>query len=479
MTERRKISLIYFCVAMFVAIGLFFVAAADSYLFFALPFVVGVLMLYIFSSDKVLLLIAFLTPLSIELDLKDSGIGVSFPCDVLLLGLLFVFIAKLLYEKKFDLQIAKHPISIAIYALLGWMVVTMFTSEFPVVSLKHVLSQLWFIVPSFFMCAILFKDVDNIKKFLWFYIASLMLVVCYTIVNHAVNAFDHDAAHWVMTPFYNDHTAYGAALAMFLVISAAFLFMPMRRRWKMLVFGVFALLAVALVLSSCRAAWISVVAALMVFVCVLLKIKFKWLLSVGIIMIALFFAFQSQILGALEKNDQDASGDFAENIQSMTNISTDASNLERLNRWNCAFRMFHERPITGWGFGTYQFFYGAFQKQDEKTIISTSSGDMGNAHSEYIGPLAEMGLPGMLLMIVLVSVGIGKGLLVYNKKQKRETKILVLGVTLALITYFVHGVMNNFLDTDKLAVPVWSCFAIITAIDVFHSENDVMSNEHS
>lgn len=247
----------------------------------------------------------------------------------------------------------------------------------------------------------------------------------------------------------------------------------------MLVFGVFALLAVALVLSSCRAAWISVVAALMVFVCVLLKIKFKWLLSVGIIMIALFFAFQSQILGALEKNDQDASGDFAENIQSMTNISTDASNLERLNRWNCAFRMFHERPITGWGFGTYQFFYGAFQKQDEKTIISTSSGDMGNAHSEYIGPLAEMGLPGMLLMIVLVSVGIGKGLLVYNKKQKRETKILVLGVTLALITYFVHGVMNNFLDTDKLAVPVWSCFAIITAIDVFHSENDVMSNEHS
>ena len=34
------------------------------------------------------------------------------------------------------------------------------------------------------------------------------------------------------------------------------------------------------------------------------------------------------------------------------NVSTDASNLERINRWNCAIRMYAERPFLGHGPGT-------------------------------------------------------------------------------------------------------------------------------
>jgi hypothetical protein len=39
---------------------------------------------------------------------------------------------------------------------------------------------------------------------------------------------------------------------------------------------------------------------------------------------------------------------------------------------------------------------------------------------------------------------------------------------LGLITYFSHGVLNNFLDTDKLSVPVWGFIAILVALDVYH-----------
>jgi len=51
-------------------------------------------------------------------------------------------------------------------------------------------------------------------------------------------------------------------------------------------------------------------------------------------------------------------------------------------------------PVFGFGPGTYQFEYGPYQHSTEKTLISTNFGDRGNAHSEYIGPLAEEGLPG-------------------------------------------------------------------------------------
>lgn len=70
----------------------------------------------------------------------------------------------------------------------------------------------------------------------------------------------------------------------------------------------------------------------------------------------------------LEKNRQDTSSNLEEHLQSISNISTDASNLERINRWHSAFRMFAERPIFGWGPGTYSFEYAPFQLSTEKLL---------------------------------------------------------------------------------------------------------------
>jgi hypothetical protein len=41
-----------------------------------------------------------------------------------------------------------------------------------------------------------------------------------------------------------------------------------------------------------------------------------------------------------------------------------------------------------------------------------------------------------------------------------------MGALLGLMTYYIHGIMNNFLDTDKLSVPFWGFSAIIVAIDI-------------
>ena len=184
-----------------------------------------------------------------------------------------------------------------------------------------------------------------------------------------------------------------------------------------------------------------------------------------------------QILMKMEKNNQDSSNNLAEHVQSISNISTDASNLERINRWQAALRMAEERPVFGWGGGTYQFVYAPFQLAKEKTIISTNLGDKGNAHSEYLGPLAEMGIPGLLIVLVLVIVVMYKGLMIYRRGD-REDKFLTLMATLGLVTYFVHGLLNNFLDTDKLSVPFWGFIAVIVAMDVYHTrEPEEMSDK--
>lgn len=472
-SNKIKTSALYIIAALFVAIGMYLVVKKNTLVFFALPLLFFVVLYYIYSMDKVLIFIAFVVPLSVLINLTESGLAVSLPAEPLLALLLAFFIVKLIYERKFDIKIAHHPISVVIYLMFIWMIFTTITSEIPLVSIKYILSRMWFVIPAYFMCAVLFKNPKNINKFIWFYIAGLCIVVIYTIVNHAMNGFSGKSAHWVMTPFYNDHTAYGAALAIYIILCAAYLFMPnLKKSRKITISLILCLFVTAIILSFCRASWISLIAALGVLVCVLLKIKFKYIATTAVILIGLFVAFQQQIFDALERNDQDASGNLVENIQSITNISTDASNLERINRWNSAFRLFKDRPLFGWGPGTYQFVYAPYQESRNKTIISTNAGDGGNAHSEYIGALAEMGVIGSLLVISLVVVFIYSGIKTYKRARNKESKVIVLASTIALIGYFVHGVLNNFLDTDKLAVPIWSCMAIITAVDIYHADKE-------
>ena len=100
--------------------------------------------------------------------------------------------------------------------------------------------------------------------------------------------------------------------------------------------------------------------------------------------------FQNNLITTLSTNDQDSSDNLVEHFSSLSNITTDASNMERINRWKCALKMFKEKPILGWGPSTYQFNYAPYQISSDKTIISTNFGDGGNAHSEYLGILSEL-----------------------------------------------------------------------------------------
>ncbi|MCF6169770.1 MAG: O-antigen ligase family protein [Bacteroidales bacterium] len=473
MTEKVKIAWVYGLTALFLIANFYLVLQKDFYWLFLLPLGLIVFYYYLISLDKIILFITFLTPFAVNIRDLEAGLGVSLPTEPMMFGVLMMFIANLLFENKYDRRLSGHPVSYVIYFGLLWMLLTTFTSELPVVSLKYIVSRLWFVVPFYFVAALIFKNMANIHKFFWLYLSALIVIIIYTLTIHSQYGFNEEAGHWVMSPFYNDHTAYGAALAMFVPVAVGFIFYPKSKKLhRFFAILAFLFLAVGLIFSYGRAAWISVAAALGVFILVMLRIKFYWFVLVSAVLIGGFIVFQQQIFDKLEKNKQDSSENFVEHVRSITNISSDASNLERINRWQAAIRLYEERPVLGWGPGTYQFVYAPFQRSKEKTTISTNLGDRGNAHSEYLGPLAEMGLPGMLFVLLLMVYVIYTGLKVYKKTANREVKFLTLMATLGLVTYYTHGVLNNFLDSDKLSVPFWGFTAIIVALDTFHLKRE-------
>jgi len=476
LTEKRKILVVYLVTAIFVLLNTYLVYK-EIYLGMLIPLVGIMALLYIFSLDKILLLAVFATPLAIDIGDYDLGASISVPSEPLLIGILFFMVLKVLLEGGIERRIMRHPISIAILFNLAWMLITAITSDLPLVSFKYLLARLWFIVPVYLGGLMLFRQKTNIRTFIWAYVSALIIVVFYTTWVHMGYNFSEKAGHWVMWPFYNDHTAYGMILALFVpVMLGMALDSSVSSKQRLMAAVAEGILLVALFLSYSRAAWVSVGVALVVFVLVKLRIRFQWIALASVAMLVVFFMFRFEFIDKLEKNKQDASANFIEHVQSISNISSDASNLERINRWNSALRMFAERPVFGWGPGTYQFEYAPFQRANEKTIISTDLGDMGNAHSEYIGPLAESGVPGLLSVLFIMVTVIYTGLNVYKKAVSRQTRILALSITLALITYFTHGIMNNFLNTDKASVPFWGLIAILTALDLYYAagEKDVI-----
>jgi putative inorganic carbon (HCO3(-)) transporter len=470
LTEAQKLRWLYIIGGVFITfLGLFI--ALEQFWFLLVPIVLAVAGVALLKLDWLFLIITLLTPLSINVEDIGGGFGLALPTEPLIFGLMLVFLFRVFYDGHFDKRVMRHPLTIAIFVYLSWILITTITSKEPLVSFKFFLSKLWYIIGFYFVATQIFKNHNNIRKFLWMFSVTLIIVCIYTIIVHASHGFGDKPAHWVMQPFFKDHTSYGAILAMFYPLTWAYLWSKNLTVTTKIIVGVLmTILTLAIILSYTRAAWVSLAGVLVVFIVMIARVRWWIVVMVIISGISVGLTFQDQIMMKLEKNRQDSSDDLAEHVSSISNVATDASNLERINRWSAALRMFEEQPVFGFGPGTYKFYYAPFQHSSQLTVISTNFGNLGNAHSEYFGPLAEMGVLGLLTLLIVIGVAIYKFIIVYYQIQNFEMRLILMSVFLGWITYLVHGVLNNYLDLDKANVPFWGFLGILVAIELYHKD---------
>jgi O-antigen ligase len=290
-------------------------------------------------------------------------------------------------------------------------------------------------------------------------------------MNHAGYNFGEKESHWVMSPFYKDHTIYGAAVALVTPFPVMLFF---SKRQSPLSSAVLMTLLIIILLglyfSYTRAAWLSVLGAAGVFALVYFRVHFRWILLGLLVSAVVYIKFGDRIQMELARNKvEHTTESFDDRLKSATNVTTDASNLERINRWACAIEMFKERPVFGFGLGTYAFEYARFQEPENLTIISTNFGDMGNAHSEYLSALSETGFVGLLLLLGFIATGFYYLIQLIQRSRQIDRQVFVVssGILFSLSTYFIHAFLNNFLDTDKAAIPVFTMFALVLILERF------------
>lgn len=440
----------------------------DNFIGYLLPY--GLLVLYValFYTEYTFFFILAATPLSINIEEYTDSFGLFIPTEPLLFGTMVLLLVQSLQTKVFPSYLKTSPIVWAVCFYLSWIFITSITSEQPMVSFKFLLARLWFIIPILFYGSAVFYSPKKIKWFLWLFLTTMIVAITYTLIVHASYRFGEKESHWVMWPFFKDHTIYGALVALVVPLIFSFYFSKKHTPLiQLILLGFLVISLLGLFFSYTRAAWLSVILGAVIWLLIRVKVKFSWVAGISLIALCVIWYSWDEIQQDLARNKfEHTTEEFGERLQSAANVTSDASNLERINRWSCAIAMFQERPFMGFGPGTYAFEYARFQEPENLTIISTNFGNMGNAHSEFLGPLAEMGFIGMLSMFAIVAAIFYQGITLYNRwpEEDKETKTLIMGMIVALSTYFIHAFLNNFLDTDKAAVPIWTMCAIFIAL---------------
>lgn len=440
------------------------------FIFLCLSIIANIFLYYKFYA---LILLFFLIPYSFSTYLPGTGMALSVPAELLCL-LLFIWL--IIHWARYGINkvVLSHPISVLLIADLLWMILTIFYSEDPEVSMKRVIMRIVFVGVGYFLLFQWYKSKKNLLKPFLYYGIGLVPVVLLILNHHAIYSFDPKVSFNISEPYYSDHTIYGACIAFILPI----FYVLIRKKTAIIqikstrvIFWIAGfILFIGFILAYSRAAWLSILFA--IGFGLLLKWKVKPIIFAGllVIVVSVGIFLKEPIYNHFKETETVSNdGDVKNHFTSVTNISTDASNLERINRWVCAYRMFKEKPIVGFGPGTYQFYYANYQTIDFKTYISTNHGNRGNAHSEYLTYLSETGLPGFLIFILWLGYAVFIGIK-NNLKKEGVVRWINNAILLALITFVFHGFFNSFIDQDKMALLVFPALAALAAIDSYSYE---------
>lgn len=322
-----------------------------------LPLTLIVVFLFVFKLDKLLLVLNFLIPISVNIPDIGFGLGISIPDEPLIIGIMMLSVFKFIIDAQYDYTVFKHPVTIAIGLNIAWLIFTTCTSQYPLISLKFVISRFWFVVVFYFLALMFFRQFKNIYTYIWAYMIPLFGVILYTLYNHSFVGFSLARSYTIMQPFFVDHGVYAATISLFIpFLGCSILFY---RKMGLSIFTIvitvlfLIVFLIGIYFSYTRAAWIGIMAAIGFIIPVLLRIRLNTILIIAIGLITTAFVFQDQILYIMAKNDQKSAQGFFKHFQSISNIKTDPSNTERINRWMCAVSMFEEKPVLGFGPGTY------------------------------------------------------------------------------------------------------------------------------
>ncbi len=207
-----------------------------------------------------------------------------------------------------------------------------------------------------------------------------------------------------MTSLFNSHEPAGSYIMLFLPVALALALD--RNNGQKVMLGAQAvtiILAAALLAARTRSAWIGACLGLIVLAGLSLRVASVRLaranksLFVGpLLILGLGFTmllFSDQLAPLLSQR-----------AATLSHVTHDDSFQDRLRYWRAACRMTFERPVFGWGLGTFPIIQQRWsgEGEDPEQAITQGTSYWENAHNFWVQWAAETGVGGLFLYVATV-----------------------------------------------------------------------------
>jgi putative inorganic carbon (hco3(-)) transporter len=137
----------------------------------------------------------------------------------------------------------------------------------------------------------------------------------------------------------------------------------------------------------------------------------------------------------------------------------DASQQGRLHFWNVALAMANDRPFVGVGHSGYEQAYNQYD---------SSNGQFGTnraAHSAWLGILAELGYPGLILFVTIVLSSLLACGRVRRAARRREVSEALGAYAVALETALIAFIVGGSFVSFQYCEMLWHFFALSVAVE--------------
>jgi tetratricopeptide (TPR) repeat protein len=111
--------------------------------------------------------------------------------------------------------------------------------------------------------------------------------------------------------------------------------------------------------------------------------------------------------------------------------------------WKSALKAFSAHPVTGTGAGTFQFWWNVHGTTDEF---------LQNAHNIWLQNLAELGAPGLILIVLVALAALATAIAVRRRAHRRASAGVSVAFLAAFAVYLLHASVDWMWESTAVTV---------------------------
>ena len=394
-----------------------------------------------------------------------GGLSMDVPSEPLMLALTAcVGLALLLRTGRLPRREWLHPLVIILGLMLLWTATDTVFSVDAVKSFKYLLAKVWYITPFVFGTLLIVRRPNDTWRFAALYAAGACLSVFYVASRHATKGFSFDGINWAVHPFFRNHVIYAAMLALlvpfgWLAMQAAHTAVK-RLAWRVAL----GILLFGLLTSYTRASILSLPIAGLFYVVMRLRLMRVLLLAVALstALAVSYFASSDHFMEYAPDYERTVFNghNFEKHLEATYKLQ-DVSGMERVYRWVAAARMIADKPLVGSGAATFYPEYKRYTVKSFSTYVSDNP-EKSTTHNYFLLQLAEQGIPGFLLFVILIATALLQAERLYHRARHwPEVRRVVLASSLSLVIIVFHLTLNELVEADKIGPVFFVCLALL------------------